>query len=227
MLVRVQRCADWPSTCGSWVSVSWSHETRSVIWVPTASIRIAGFGRSAGHRRVRHDDRDRRVARDVAVVEAERGRDRPRRHVVVHRHRVAVDRDRVARGVGAAVERDPAEHLARRAVAVQVLVRVHGDPVGGRHRAERRAPFDAAGPTRAAAAHPAEAERRVRRLPHRAETQHVPAQAARHREHRRDHRAAGPGKVAAAVGPRRMQPQRFLDRGDAAFAHAHAEQPPG
>jgi hypothetical protein len=28
------------------VIVPWSHETRSVIWVPTASIRIAGRGRS-------------------------------------------------------------------------------------------------------------------------------------------------------------------------------------
>ena len=67
-----------------------------------------GLRQVGGHRRVRHDDRDRRVARNVAVVEAERARDRPRRHVVVHRHRVAVDRGRVARGVGAAVERDPA-----------------------------------------------------------------------------------------------------------------------
>ena len=47
MLVRDQRCADWPSTCGSCVTVSWSQETRSVICVPTASIRIARFGRSA------------------------------------------------------------------------------------------------------------------------------------------------------------------------------------
>jgi hypothetical protein len=32
---------------GSWVIVPWSHEIRSVIWVPTASTRTAGFGRSA------------------------------------------------------------------------------------------------------------------------------------------------------------------------------------
>ena len=32
--VRVQRCVDWPITCGSWVTVSWSHERRSVICVP-------------------------------------------------------------------------------------------------------------------------------------------------------------------------------------------------
>src|SRR4029078_12176573 len=44
--VRVQRCAAWPSTCGSWVSVSWSHEMRSVICVPTASTGMAGLGRS-------------------------------------------------------------------------------------------------------------------------------------------------------------------------------------
>ena len=45
--VRVHRWADWPRTWGSWVRVPWSHETRSVICVPTASIRTAGFGRSA------------------------------------------------------------------------------------------------------------------------------------------------------------------------------------
>ena len=33
-------------TWGSWVMVSWSHETRSRIWVPTASMRMAGLGRS-------------------------------------------------------------------------------------------------------------------------------------------------------------------------------------
>jgi hypothetical protein len=31
---------------GSWVIVSWSQEIRSVIWVPTASTRTAGWGRS-------------------------------------------------------------------------------------------------------------------------------------------------------------------------------------
>ena len=45
-LVRVQRWAAWPSTCGSWVIVPWSHEIRSRIWVPTASTRTAGLGRS-------------------------------------------------------------------------------------------------------------------------------------------------------------------------------------
>ena len=30
-------CADWPSTCGSWVSVVWSQSVRSMICVPTAS----------------------------------------------------------------------------------------------------------------------------------------------------------------------------------------------
>lgn len=44
--VRVHRWAHWPSTCGSWVSVPWSHDTRSRIWVPTASTRTAGLARS-------------------------------------------------------------------------------------------------------------------------------------------------------------------------------------
>ena len=34
-------------TWGSWVTVPWSHETRSRIWVPTASMRTAGWGRSS------------------------------------------------------------------------------------------------------------------------------------------------------------------------------------
>jgi hypothetical protein len=48
----------------------------------------------------------------------------------------------------------------------------------------------------------------------------VAAQAAGDREHRGDDRPAGPGEVAAAVDPRRPQPQRLLDSGDAALAHA-------
>ena len=47
MSVRVQRCAAWPMTWGSWVRVSWSHDTRSRICVPTASMRTAGWGRSS------------------------------------------------------------------------------------------------------------------------------------------------------------------------------------
>ncbi len=70
-----------------------------------------------------------------------------------------------------------------------------------------------------------EAERGVGRLPHRAEAQDVPAQAAGHGQHGRDHRPARSRQVAAAVDPRRVQPQRLLDRGDAALAHAHPAGP--
>ena len=140
--------------------------------------------------------------------------------VVVHRHRFAVDRDRIERRVGATVQRDPPEHLACRSVAMQVVVRVHADPVRGRHRAERRPPLhERAGDATVTAG--AEPECRERRLPDRAEAQHVAAQTTRHREHRRDDRAARSGKVAAAVDPRRPESQRFFDRGDTALAHAH------
>ena len=44
--MRLHRWADWPITWGSCVTVPWSHESRSVIWVPTASTRTAGLGRS-------------------------------------------------------------------------------------------------------------------------------------------------------------------------------------
>ncbi len=46
--------------------------------------------------------------------------DHARRHVVVHRHRVAVDRLRIDLGVAPRVQRDPRHLLARRAVLVQV-----------------------------------------------------------------------------------------------------------
>ena len=77
----------------------------------------------------------------VAVVEPERGGDGPRREVVVHRHRLPVDGGRVERSVPPPVDRDQPEHLAGGAVAVQVLVGVHADPVGGGHGAEGGAPF--------------------------------------------------------------------------------------
>ena len=183
-----------------------------------------GLGQVAGHRRVGHDDGDRGVARDVAVVEPERRGDGPGRQVVVHRHRVAVDGRRVAGGVGPAVEGDPPEHLPGGAVAVQVLVGVHADPVGRRHRAERRPPLGIGPDTR-----PPPGGRRPRaaigRLPHRAEAQDVAAQAAGHGEHGRDDRATRPGQVTAAVDPGRVEAQRLLDRGDAALAHPHARRP--
>ncbi len=45
-LVRDHMCADWPSTCGSWVSVDCSHSSRSSTWVPAASKYTGGLGRS-------------------------------------------------------------------------------------------------------------------------------------------------------------------------------------
>ena len=73
------------------------------------------------------------------------------------------------------------EHLARGAVAVEVLLRVHGDPVGGR-RPEGRPPLlhragHASPATSRRAALALRRQRGERRLPDRAEAQHVPAQA--------------------------------------------------
>ena len=52
----------------------------------------------------------------------------------------------------------------------------------------------------------------------------MPAQPARHGEHRGDDGAARAGQVAAAVDPGRVDAQGLLDRGDAALAHAHADR---
>jgi hypothetical protein len=110
---------------------------------------------------------------------------------------------------------------------VEIVIGVHRDPVGGRKRAVGRPPLhEAADPTATAATDSTtgltQAERGERRLPHGPEAQHVTAQAARHREHRRDYRTTGTGELATAVDPRRMQPQRVLDRGGAPLAHPHA-----
>ena len=79
----------------------------------------------AGEVLARHDDRDRAVARHVAVVETERRGDRARVHVVVHRERFLVDRPRRARRVLARVQRDPAQRLLGGAEAVEVRGRLH------------------------------------------------------------------------------------------------------
>jgi hypothetical protein len=108
---------------------------------------------------------------------------------------------------------------------VQVLVGVHGDPVRSRQGAEGRPPLlhRPRHPTPTATDARLQAQGRVGRLPHGAEAQDVPAQAAGDGEHRRDHRAARPGEVAPAVDPRRPQPQRLLHGGDAALAQAHPD----
>lgn len=70
-----------------------------------------------------HDHRYRAVARHVAVVEAERCRDRAGTQVVVHRERVAIDRIGCPGCVRALVERDPPEGFAAGSVAMEVPLR--------------------------------------------------------------------------------------------------------
>ncbi len=133
--------------------------------------------------------------------------------IVVHRHRIAVDRRRVQRGVGALVQRDPAQGLPGGAVAVKVALRVERQRVSGRGRSERRLPTVDAGPARRgdlALLH----QLLERRLPQRAEAQHVACHAGGDGHHRGDHRPAGAEGVHAAVDPRRPDAQRALQRGD-------------
>ena len=194
------------------------------------------MGEVVGDRRRRDDDGDGPVARHVAVVEPERRGDGPRREVVVHRHGVPVDGGRVQGRVPSPVDRDQPEHLAGSAVAVQVLVGVHADPVGGGHGAEGGAPFaerarDPLGPTASAVAVRHRGLRCLCRqhgeggLPDGAEAEHVAAEPRGHRHGGGDDRAARPGQVAATVDPGRVDAQRLLDGADAALAHPAAAHP--
>ena len=212
------------------------------VLVPRNPFEDLGAYRLDAHRRVREVVGDRRrrddhgdgpVAWYVAVVEPERGGDRPRREIVVHRHRIPVDGSGVERSVAPPVERDQSEHLAGGTVAVHVLRGVHADPVGGGHGAERSAPFAerAGNPLR-----PFPAATTVCRgglrcssgqdgeggLPHGPEAQDMAAEAGGHGQGGRYDRTARTREVAASVDPRRADAQRLLDGAGAPLAHAAA-----
>ena len=175
----------------SWLArVAVGHRGEIVELVPRRAARDPRPDRLDAQRRLahvlgplapRHDHRGRAVARCVAVEQAERRRDHPRVHVVVHRHRIAVDRVRVERRVLARVERDPRHLLVRRAVLVEVALREHRDPDRGRRRGEREVPLheprrlEAAATATAAAGHHAGAALVALRgaFPHGTEAQHV------------------------------------------------------
>ena len=99
---------------------------------------------------------------DVHVEHAERFADHAGVEVVGHRDRIAHGGERVARRVGAAVDRDATERLARHVVLVHVAARPRG---------VRRGQRDVLGPPAArpagasAAAHEGASERIVRRAP--------------------------------------------------------------
>ena len=122
-----------------------------------------------------------------------------RRHVVVERHRVAVDRLRVQLRVAAPVERDPRQLFLRRAVLVEVRLREHRDPDGRRRRRERQRPLHEPAGLEAAASPAAGHDRRAtaaalrRAFPHGTEAQHVIAHARADGHDRLHHRAELPG----------------------------------
>ena len=94
-------------------------------------------------------------------------------------------------------------------------------PKGARHSRsgpETRFAVPAPGAARAAGR-----ERRVGRLPHGAEAQHVAAEARGDCHGGCDDRPSGPGQVAAPVDPGRVDPEGLLDGGGAALAHPQAD----
>ncbi len=162
-----------------------------------------------------HDDRGRAVARNVAVVETKRRRDHARREVVVHRHRVAVDRLRVERGVAARVQGDPRELLSGRAVLVEVALGKHRNPDRGRRRRERQVPFHEAGRLEPAAAPATTAghDRSAalfalgRTLVDRAEAEHMIREPRRDRQAGVHDRAELAGRFEPAAVPTALQAQ--------------------
>ena len=161
------------------------------------------------------------VGRHVAVVETERRGDHAYVEVVVHRHRVAVDRLGVERRVLPAVEGDLGELLAGRAVLVEVALGAHGDPVGGRRGPERQRPLHEAASPKAAAATAAHGDAGPtlvalgRRLPHGSEAEDMVGVARRHRRACGDHRAELARVLQAAVEPVEVEPQGVLQLDDA------------
>ena len=208
---------------------------RQRVLVPAQAFQDLGADRLDQHRRPgpvgggldRGDDhRDGAVDRHVAVVEPERGGHQAGGEVVVDGERLAVDRLRIAGGVGAGVDRDPAERGAVAAVAVEVVRRLDGDPVRGRHRAERRQELGHPGRAGGRLLPPALPDQgRVGGLPQGPVAQHVAAEPGRDREHGGDDGAALPGGVARPVDPGRPQLQRLRERGDAALGEARRPHP--
>ena len=141
------------------------------------------------------------------------------REVVVHRERFAIDGGGVAGRVRAAVQRDPTQRLAGRAVAVHVQRRVHrrssSPPTSRRTGA-------------ATACRRRSGRHRARARPWRWSSAWVDSHTVRKHStcrHRPDatasiafdDRARLPGRLRSAADPRRAQAQGVLHRGDAAL----------
>ena len=158
------------------------------------------------------------VARHVAVEQAQRRRDHPGVEVVVHRHRVAVDRVRVDARVLAGVERDLGQLLARRPELVEMPLGEHRDPGRRRRRREGQGPLhEAAGAEASAATAPAAGHDRRpallalgAALVDAAEAQDVGGQSGRHGQARVDHRPELTGELDAARVPADFEAQRVL-----------------
>ncbi len=203
------------------------------VLVPRHALEDLGAHRFDAHRRVGEipacrrrgdDDRDGPVAGHVTVVEPEWRGDGPCREVVIHRHGVAVDGGRIQRRIPPPVDRDQTEHLARGAVAMQVLIGVDADPVGRGHGPERGAPLaERAGhalrPPAARSMLVLGGQHGERGLPDSAEAEHVSTESRRHGHGGGNHGAARSGEIAATVDPGGVDPQSLFDGAGTALAH--------
>src|ERR1700733_3128186 len=83
---------------------------------------------------------NRSVTRYVAVVQSERCRDHAGIEIVIHRKGLPIHGGRIEAGVGASIHCDASKHFPACAELMEVPVRQHPDPIGGRGSAEWHPP---------------------------------------------------------------------------------------
>ena len=214
------------------MSSNWSQLGRPRNAVPSALMCTAGWSRSGAKSR----------CDTMTTVEPSQGAsqsyrhsgvgDHPRREIVLHRHRVAIDGLGVQARIGPVVDGDGAHLLAGQPELVHAALGHHGQPVAGRDGAVGDGPLQeaaeagdrAAAPT--AAAHAlAPAGALGRALGHRAVDEHVLGQPGRHGQRGGVHGPHLRRPLAAAVVPVEREAERVLHLGRRGPAEAGGPAP--